>query len=512
MNSDIRHTGLGQEKEPALSPDPCVIVIFGASGDLTSRKLMPALYGLYLEGGLHRRFAVLGAARTPYTVEAFREKMGRAVGETDLPMGRWNEFVEHLDYLRMDYDDGASYRDLEGRLASLESEYGLGKCRIFNLGVPPSLYEVIVTHLGESGLSREERETGFWTRLVVEKPFGRDLQSSRVLSETIAKWFDEEQVFRIDHYMAKETVRNILIFRFANAIFEPLWNRNYIEYVRINAGESLGVGRRGGYYEETGVLLDMHQNHMMQLLSLVAAEAPTLFEADRVRDKQAELFRSLRPFPLEELSDHLVLGQYEKGRVSGKAVPGYRQEKEVALESTIPTYALMKLYVDNWRWQGVPFFITSGKRLRRKVTRIDIQFRKVPHSMLPERIGQELRANRLVLGIQPEEVIFLNFQAKKPGPVLSLRTVGLQFSYRRGKDGIPLDAYAKAIVDTMAGDQTLFWRRDCLDLCWSFFDPLISAMEACRYRLCELHPYPAGSLGPQAAVDLLPEGSWPEKP
>jgi len=512
MNSDIRHTGPQTETERVLSPDPCVIVIFGASGDLTSRKLMPALYGLYLEGGLHTRFAVLGAARTPYSMEAFREKIGRAVGETGLPLDRWNDFAEHVHYLRMEYDDEGSYRELEGRLADLEKDNGLGKCRIFNLGVPPSLYEVIVTRLGETGLSREDRGAGFWTRLVVEKPFGRDLPSSRVLSETIGKWFDEEQVFRIDHYMAKETVQNILIFRFANAIFEPLWNRNYIEYVRINAGESLGVGERAGFYEETGVLLDMHQNHMMQLLSLVAAEAPTLFEADRVRDKQAELFRSLRPFPLEQLSDHLALGQYRKGLVSGGEVPGYRQEREVDPESTIPTYALMKLYVDNWRWQGVPFYLTSGKRLRRKVTRIDIQFKDVPHSMLPEGLGQELRANRLVLGIQPEEVIFLNFQAKKPGPFLSLRTVGLQFSYRRGKDGVPLDAYAKAIVDTMAGDQTLFWRRDCLDLCWSFFDPLISVLESCRYRLCKLHSYPAGSLGPQAAIDMLPEGSWPEKP
>lgn len=495
-----------------IAPDPCVIVIFGASGDLARRKLLPALYRLFLGCGLHEKFAVLGAARTVYSDDSFRERMRKAVDETDLPMSRWSEFASHLHYQPLFYDEGESYLRLSRRIESIEKAGSLGKCRIFNLAVPPSLYVPVIEGLGEAGLAAEDRERGFWTRLVVEKPFGRDLASSRKLSAAIGRFFDEEQVFRIDHYMAKETVQNILMFRFANTIFEPIWNRNYVDHVRINAGEALGIGDRAGYYEETGVLLDMHANHMMQLLSLVAAEPPSLFDADRVRDTQAELFRSLRPFPLDDVHDHLVIGQYGRGRSGGDDVAGYLDEQGVRESSPVPTYGLMKVFVDNWRWQGVPFYLTSGKRLRRKVTRIDIQFKNVPHSMLPPSLDHRLRANRLVLGIHPEEVIFLNFQAKKPGPKLKLRTVGLQFSYRSGREAAPLDAYAKAIIDTMSGDQTLFWRRDCLDLCWSYFDPLIQSMEACSYRLCNLHPYPAGSLGPRAAIDMLPPGSWPEKP
>lgn len=347
---------------------------------------------------------------------------------------------------------------------------------------------------------------------MVEKPFGYDLASAKELNAVISESFKEHQVFRIDHYMTKETVQNILIFRFANAIFEPLWNRNYIDHVRINASESIGVEHRAGYYERSGVLRDMFQNHMMQLLALVAAEPPSMFTDDRVRDKKAELFNSLRPLNLEDLDNHLVLGQYVGGAVEGKRVPGYREEPGVEPESLTLTYALMRVFVDNWRWQGVPFYMTSGKRLKRKVTRIDIQFKAVPHSIFRHTLGAEIGANRLIVSVYPKQAIFLNFNAKKPGTRLCLRTSGLYFSFYKDHEDPKLDAYEKALVDTMVGDQMLFWRQDGLELCWGFLDPILDRCESDPNRACNLHPYPAGSLGPKTALDMLPPGSWPEKP
>jgi glucose-6-phosphate 1-dehydrogenase len=346
----------------------------------------------------------------------------------------------------------------------------------------------------------------------VEKPFGHDLATARELNKAIGEGFREEQVFRIDHYMAKETVQNILIFRFANAIFEPLWNRNFIDHVRINASESLGIENRAGYYEQAGVLRDMFQNHMMELLALVAAEPPSMFSADRVRDKKAELFGSLRPFRLEDLDDNLVLGQYTAGEVDGNGVPGYREESDVDPNSLTPTYALLRVFVDNWRWQGVPFYLTSGKRLRRKVTRIDIQFKAIPHSIFRQALGEDISANRLIVNIYPKESIFLNFQSKRPGTRLCLRTSGLYFSFYKDEETPKIDAYAKALIDVMVGDQTLFWRQDGLEICWALLDPVLNCAETCEDRSQRLHAYPAGSLGPQAALDMLPPGSWPEKP
>jgi glucose-6-phosphate 1-dehydrogenase len=328
----------------------------------------------------------------------------------------------------------------------------------------------------------------------------------------VTAWFPERQVFRIDHYMTKETVQNILVLRFANAIFEPLWNRTYVDHVRINASESLGVGRRAGYFESAGVLRDMFQNHLMQLLSLVAMEPPSRFDAERVRSSQTELFRALKPLEPARIADDLVLGQYGSGTAEGAAAPGYLEEPGIGPGSTTPTYAMLRVFVDNWRWQGVPFYLSSGKRLRRKLTRIDIQFKPVPHRMFPAGVRENLRPNRLVIGIQPEDDIFLMFQAKQPGPRLDLRTVGLQFDYRTPSDAPEPDAYAKALLDVMAGEQMLFWRQDSLEACWAFYEPLLEALDGCRHGLCDLHPYAAGSWGPQAALDLLPQGSWPEKP
>ena len=493
--------------------DPCAIVIFGASGDLTGRKLLPALYDLYLNQGLPARFAVVGAARSELSDEAFRERARQGAAAAGMDLAGWDEFAAGLYYQPVVYDETASYQALAVRLEAIDQERGLAPgCRVFNLAVPPVLYGPVASGLGAAGLSQEDPATGRWSRLVVEKPFGYDLASARELGRTLAQSFGEHQVFRIDHYMAKETVQNILVLRFANAIFEPLWNRNYIDYVRINASESLGVEHRAGYYEQAGVLRDMFQNHMMQLLALVASEPPASFTAERVRDKAAELFRCLRPFPGDHLEQRLVLGQYAAGEVAGQPVPAYRAEQGVAPLSHTPTYAAMRLWIDNWRWQGVPFYLTSGKRLRRKVTRIDIQFKEVPHSLFRASAGADLKANRLVIGIYPEEEIFIAFQAKQPGPRICLRTSGLHFNYSGPGDRPHLDAYAKSLADAMAGDQTLFWRQDGLELCWQFMEPVLAGCEVCADTPGQLHLYPAGSYGPDAALNMLPQGIWPEKP
>ena len=389
-------------------PEPCAIVIFGASGDLTYRKLMPALYRLFKEQKLPEPFAIFGAARTNMSNDAFRERIRGGIIDAGMGLALWDDFVHHLFYHGLNYAAMDSYRALRGRLEEVEADLGLNGNRLYNLAIPPELYGTVAQCLARAGLGQEDSDKGTWTRLVVEKPFGRDLASARRLNEAIGVGFKETQVFRIDHYLSKETVQNILLFRFANAIFEPLWNRNYIEYVRINASETLGVEHRSGYYEQAGVLRDMCQNHMMQLLALVAIEPPSLFTANRVRDKKNELFRSLRPFSESNILSQVALGQYEKGLTQGVPVPGYREEMGIHPESRTPTYALLRLFVDNWRWQGIPFYVTTGKRLRRKVTRIDIQFKGVPYSMFRNVFGEEIRANRLVMGIHPKEEIFLN--------------------------------------------------------------------------------------------------------
>jgi glucose-6-phosphate 1-dehydrogenase len=506
----LSHTPSGRCRE-ATPLDPLGVVIFGASGDLAARKLIPALYSLFLAGALPERSFILGVSRTAFDDAAFRARALAGVAGAGLETSRWEAFAARLGYQPLGYDDPSGYVALGARLAALEGEHATGARRIYYLALPPDLHGTVAAGLGHAGLAHEEGGCG-WRRLVVEKPFGRDLASAQALGAALLAWFPERQIFRIDHYMTKETVQNVLVLRFANAIFEPLWNRTYIDHVRINASESLGVGHRAGYFEGTGVLRDMFQNHLMQLLSLVAMEPPSRFDAERVRSAQSELFRALKPLEPERIDRHLVLGQYGTGTVDGAPVPAYLEEPGIDPESTTPTYAMLRVFVDNWRWQGVPFYLSSGKRLRRKLTRIDIQFKPVPHRMFPAEVRENLRPNRLIIGIQPEDDIFLTFQAKQPGPRLDLRTVGLQFDYRSPSDAPEPDAYAKALVDVIAGEQTLFWRQDGLETCWAYFEPLLEALDGCRHGLCDLHTYAGGSWGPQAALDLLPPGSWPEKP
>jgi glucose-6-phosphate 1-dehydrogenase len=511
-NPDFGAVVKGVAEEPRLPADqclgegviePCTLVIIGASGDLTARKLVPSLFNLYLNNSLPSPFLIVGCSRTRMDDDEFRDRMEKALSENaKMDLDRWKGFARSFFYRCIVYDDLPSYVNLSESLRTLEREHGTKGNRIFYLAIPPTLYEMTAQMLGKAGLSAEKKDGGGWARIVVEKPFGRDLETAIALDRTLHEYFQERQIFRIDHYLAKETVQNILMFRFANAIFEPLWNRRYIDHVSITAAESLGVEQRAGYYEQSGVLRDMFQNHMMQLLALTAMEPPSLFEADLVRDEKVKLYRALRPFPVENPEDYIALGQYGRGTIAGKAVPAYREEPGVRPDSLTPTFASLKVYVDNWRWHGVPFYMTSGKRLERKLTEIAIQFREVPHSMFRQVLEERISANRLILGIYPEEKISLVFETKNPGAKVCLRSVTMDFNYQQGYEGPVLDAYEKVLLDVMLGDHTLFWREDGVEVCWSFLTPILEECETCIDRAKMLESYPAGSWGPEAAKRL----------
>jgi glucose-6-phosphate 1-dehydrogenase len=447
---------------------------------------------------------IVGASRTEMSHDEFRDKLKKAVlGDAGMDAAGWEDFAAKLYYHPVTYDSAESCESLAGFLRQQDDKHGTGSNRIFYLAVPPNLYPVIARQIGKAGLSQEGRNNNGWVRIVVEKPFGRDLQSALALDKTLHKSFKENQIFRIDHYLAKETVQNILMFRFANTIFEPIWNRNYIDYVGIVAAEKLGVENRAGYYEEAGVLRDMFQNHMVQLLALTAMEPPSLFEDDRVRDEKAKAGRSLKPLARETLMDNLVMGQYTAGLVDGESVPGYRQEKGIDPNSVTPTFAMMRLFIDNWRWQGVPFYLTSGKRLKRKETKIVVQFKNVPHSMFRNVLDERITANRLVLGIYPHEEISLTFQTKVPGARSCLRPVTMDFKYYQGFQGSHLDAYAKVLLDVILGDHMLFWRQDGVRLSWSYLTPILEECETCGDRERNLHMYEAGSWGPAEALEWM---------
>lgn len=483
--------------------DPGMIVIVGASGDLTARKIVPALFSLYLNNGLSDSFLVVGCARTRLSDREFREKMRNALKTAGILDDRkWQIFSRSLYYRRVDYGELASFQSLADSLKELNKKHGTEWNRVFYLAIPPSLYKSAAEMIGKAGLSTENREGNGWARIVVEKPFGRDLDTAIDLDRSLHKHFKEHQIFRIDHYLAKETVQNILMFRFANAIFEPLWNRRYIDSVSITAAETLGVEHRAGYYEQAGVLGDMFQNHMMQLLALTAMDPPSQFEADRVRDEKVKVYRAIRPFPISRLQDHLVLGQYGAGTVEGKRVPAYRDEQGVDPQSLTPTFATMKIFMDNWRWQGVPFFLTSGKRLAEKRTEIVIRFKEVPHSMFRQTLGEQITPNRLILGIYPDEKISITFQTKNPGPRVCLRPVTMDFNYNQDHTGPLPDAYEKVLLDVMLGDHMLFWRQDGVELCWAFLTPVLKGCETCVDRAEILFPYESGTWGPKAVGDL----------
>ena len=479
-------------------PGSCCLVIFGASGDLAKRKLIPSLYRLFASRMLPDQFFILGTGRESMSTEQYRQSMLHAV-TTAIPeageRSEWRDFSEKLNYLPLDYRDPASYASgLRDQLPALERKYRTLGTQIFYLAVPPTVFEDIINNLGAAGLAKEGS-----SRIVIEKPFGRDLGSARRLEGIVHEHFQEHQVYRIDHYLAKETVQNILMFRFANSIFEPLWNRRYIDHVQITAAETLGVEHRAGYYEQSGVVRDMFQNHMFQLLAITAMEPPSAFKADRVRDEKVKVLRSIRPFPLDRLEEVVAVGQYAGGSSLGMPVPAYREEAGVAARSGTPTYAAVKVSIDNWRWQGVPYYLRSGKRLAARRTEIAVHFRQVPHSMFPSSIGGPIAPCVLVLKIQPEEGMTLTIQTKQPGSKVCLNPVMLNFTYDRG---VHLDAYEWVLLDCMLGDHMLFTRQDGVEESWKLLTPVIERLEDLS-RNGTVPFYPAGSDGPEEAKRLL---------
>ncbi|OGW43397.1 MAG: glucose-6-phosphate dehydrogenase [Nitrospirae bacterium RBG_16_43_11] len=481
-------------------PSPCCLVIFGASGDLARRKLVPSLYRLNKNKTLPDKFFVLGVGRTEMSIDTFRESLKLGVKEAfprDFDETSWSEFVVKLQYSIVDYSIMETYvRSVKERLVQLEEEYNTGGSRIFYLAIPPTQFRSVITNLGETGLAKEEKG---YTHIIIEKPFGRDLETAQELNRFIEKYFAEHQVFRIDHYLAKETVQNILMFRFANSIFEPLWNRRYIDSIQITATETLGVEKRAGYYEEAGIIRDMFQNHMLQLLALTAMEPPVAFEDEWVRVEKYKVFRSIRPIPLGRLDEHLVVAQYGKGIISGEEVPGYREETGVSNDSITPTYSAMRLFIDNWRWNGVPFYLRSGKRLHRKMTEIAVRFRAVPHLMFSKIMSDDIEPNSLVFKLQPDEGISLTFQTKSPSSRMSLNPVSMQFSYQKD---VLLDAYEWALLDCMFGDQTLYWSQDGVEATWALLTPVLKMLEA-TLSPEQIPTYPSGSDGPKEAALLL---------
>jgi glucose-6-phosphate 1-dehydrogenase len=480
-------------------PRSAALIIFGASGDLTKRKLFPSLYRLYKNRMLAQQFFILGTSRIEMTTEQFRAAMLDAV-KTALPhdfdQQVWDGFVPHLYYSTFDYGTPESYTvSLGSRLPELENRHQTGGNRIFYLAIPPAVFEAVIHNLGAAGLSREDRGC---SHIVIEKPFGRDLSSARKLNRLVHTYYKESQIFRIDHYLAKETVQNILMFRFANSIFEPLWNERYVDHVQITAAETIGIEHRAGYYEEAGVIRDMFQNHVFQLLCLTAMEPPAVFVADRVRDEKAKVLRSMRRISLDTAGNQIVIGQYAKGMVDGQEVPGYREEKGVAKGSMTPTFAAMKVFIDNWRWHGVPFYLRSGKRLASRKTAISIHFKEVPHSMFPDSVSGPIEPNTVVLKIQPDEGMSLTFQSKQPGTKVCLSPVQMAYSYPRG---VLLDAYEWVLLDCMLGDHMLFMREDSVELAWSALTPVLEAIES--GKRVPLATYTAGSNGPDEAACLI---------
>jgi glucose-6-phosphate 1-dehydrogenase len=486
----------------ARTPEPNTLVIFGASGDLTHRKLVPALYDLALDGLLPGGFSVIGFARRAKTDEQFRQEMRESISRharsKPADSAIWDEFASRLFYCQSSFDDPEGYRDLQRQLTSIEEQTGR-RNRLYYLATPPESYATIARRLGEAGLGSTD---GGWTRIIVEKPFGHDLASAVELNQVLKGVFDEGQIYRIDHYLGKETVQNLLVFRFANGIFEPIWNRRYVDHVQITVAESIGVEGRGSYYDSAGVIQDIIQNHVMQLLSLAAMEPPATFEPNAVRDEKVKVLRALRPIGPEAAADLTVRGQYLPGVISGKRVIGYRQEENVAADSKTETYLAIKLFVDNWRWAGVPFYIRSGKALAKRVTEIAIIYRQPPLALFPT-IDGRLEPNVLSITIQPDEGISLKFGSKVPGPGSSLRIRPVEMDFRYGTSfGLAApDAYERLLLDAMLGDATLYTRSDEVEQAWALIMPVIQGWAA--GGPAPLPTYEAGTWGPHEADDFI---------
>ncbi len=489
---------------PAVHPAPsCAFVVFGAGGDLTRRKLVPALYNLALLGHLPQPFAAVGVARRPLGDDAFRSAMREAVAQfsrSGLSAATWDGFAAGLHYVEGSFEDAATFQRLARRLEELDRSLGLGGNRLFYLATPPQEFAVILEQLKGAGLVTAAGGSA-WTRVVIEKPIGRDLESARAINQLVASCLDETQTYRIDHYLGKETVQNILVFRFANSIFEPMWNRKYVDHVEITAAETVGVETRGAFYEKTGVLRDIVQNHLLQVLALVAMEPPNTGSPDDVRTERLKVVRALREPTEEDIARNVVLGQYR----------GYRQEKDVAPDSVTPTFAALRVMVDNWRWQGVPFYLRTGKRLARRVTEVALHMQAIPLSLFARSDACDLiEPNVLTLRIQPDEGIELRFASKVPGHDLAIRSVLMEMSYKDAFGGEPPEAYERLLLDAMRGDATLFARRDAVEASWSWVTPVLRYFEAHPPR--DFPNYEPGSWGPKGCHELKcrAHGAWRE--
>ncbi|NOZ06273.1 MAG: glucose-6-phosphate dehydrogenase [Chloroflexi bacterium] len=473
---------------------PTTIIIFGASGDLTRRKLVPALYDLAQGNFLPPSFAIMGTARSPYSDESFRTHLHEQLdlfsraqpGEVPI----WDEFAKQVFYHPLVYDNAESYKNLGERLAELEQEKAGN--RLFYLATPPQLYETIIRQLGAAGLSTPRADGDGWSRIIVEKPFGHDLPSARTLNATLHQVFDEQQIYRIDHYLGKETVQDLIVFRFANTIFEPVWNRNYVDHVQITVAEQVDVASRAGYYDQAGVMRDMFQNHLLQLLTLTAMEPPAVFDPNALRDEKVKVLRALRAIPPDQVAQHTIRAQYRR----------YRDEEGVSPGSNTPTYALVRLHVDNWRWQGVPFYLRSGKALADKRSEIIIQFKCPPHTLFLAPEGSDLTPNRLALCIQPDEGMHLRFETKVPGAGMTMRSTDMEFHYGEtfGAGTLP-SAYERLLLDALHGDPSLFTRGDEIELAWSLIDPILEGWS--QKDAPALVFYEAGTWGPPEADAFL---------
>ena len=483
-------------------PDPSILTLFGATGDLAHRKVIPAVYHLWRTNLLPHEFVLLALGRRPYDDETFRDEVKGALDQFSrvLPLDEaaWRSFRDRICYQRLDFEDANGFDKLATRLDDLDKTNGTRGNRLYYLATQPSQFAEIVGQLGRVGLDHE-RHDGGWRRVVIEKPFGHDLDSAKRLNREVGKVFRESQVYRIDHYLGKETVRNLLVFRFGNGIFEPLWNRRYVDHVQVTVAESIGIEGRGKFYEETGAVRDVIQNHLLQLVSLVAMEPPATFEADALRDEKVKVLRAIGTHPADPVTD-VVRGQYGPGWVSGEQVPGYRQEPEVDPESETETFVAARLLIDDWRWSGVPFYVRTGKRLPKRATEIAIQFRAVPHHLFRE-TSAEPDANLLAIRIQPDEGIMLRFGAKVPGLGLDVRSVTMDFTYGSAFSVDSPDAYETLILDALQGDASLFTRADEVEEAWSIVDPFVMAWA--DRPPPDFPNYDAGTWGPEAADELI---------